>query len=449
MAPGTAPADRAPRRPRRAFRTCVVLVLLPALSLAAQHLRYDTEYPAIGYSTSTPTDAVARLQHTIDRGEVELEFDSKTGYLASLLRALKIDVASQLLVFSKTSFQTGLISPEAPRALYFGDDVYVGWVQRGPNIEISAVDEKLGAVFYTLAQEKHARPTFERQVSLCLRCHDTYSLTGGGVPRHLVGSGVTDRNGRTAFHAGWHLTSDRTPIEQRWGGWYVTGTHGDQRHLGNLIVTDAADAARPDLDAGANVTDLGTLFDTRPYLGRHSDIVGLMVMDHQIQVQNAITRVSYETRTIIHDRRTRPKERRTPGGDAERIADLVEPLVRALLLVGEAPLSDPIAGTSGFADAFVDLGPRDERGRSLRDLDLATRLFRYPCSYLIYSESFEGLPDVAKDHVYRRLWEVLRRDDPSDEFAHLSEMDRTAILEILSDTKPDFAASQPTSGIHD
>ena len=437
-------ATRGSRLRRLALATCGALVfLLPAVGLALLQLPYDTEYEVIGYSTSAPNDPVARLQGKIDGGEVELQFDAQSGYLASLLRHLKIPASSQILVFSDTSFQIDLVSPQTPRAIYFKDDVYVAWLQGGSVVEVSAVDRQLGAVFYTLSQKKSNRPRFERQTHLCLRCHDSYSLTGGGVPRYIMGSGFPDQSGQLVSHQGWHLTTDQSPLSQRWGGWYVTGTHGNQVHMGNLIAKDAADAARLDLTGGANLTDLGELMDTSAYLGKHSDIVALMVIEHQVHVQNLITRVNYDTRTALHNQQMLDQE---PGRDPDdrsaatlkRIETIAEPLLRAMLFVDEAPLSDPIAGTSGFSAEFVSQGPRDEQGRSLRQLDLNKRLFRYPCSYLIYSEAFDALPDLTKEYIYERLREVLGGQDRSEEFAHLSEADRQAIREILEETQADF-----------
>jgi hypothetical protein len=414
--------------------TCGALVfLVPAMGLAMLQLRYDTEYEAIGYSTSPPTDPVAQLQQRIDSGEVQLQFDARSGYLASLLQHLKIPVSSQILVFSKTSFQIDLISPQTPRAIYFTDDVYIAWMRGGSVVEISALDPKLGAVFYTLNQVESRRPRFERQMNLCLRCHDSYSLTGGGVPRYILGSGFTDKQGDLVSHEGWHLTTDQTPLSRRWGGWYVTGTHGSQVHMGNLIAKDAVDAARMDLRLGANLTDLGELMDTSTYLGKHSDIVALMVIEHQVHVQNLITRVNYDTRTALHNEQTlnkelgRDQDYRSPT-TLKQIESIAEPLVRAMLFVDEAP----------FSEEFVAQGPRDEQGRSLRQLDLTERLFRYPCSYLIYSQAFDTLPELTKKYIYGRLREVLGGQDRNEEFAHLSDADRKAIREILEETKADF-----------
>ncbi len=423
---------------------CGVLVfLVPVVGWATRQLPYDTEYEAIAYSSSTPTDPVAQLQQKIQAGEMTLQFDARNGYLASLLEQLKISVASQILVFSKTSFQTGLISSHTPRAIYFNDNVYVAWVQNSPVLEIASLDSNLGPVFYTLDQQQSMPPGFNRETHLCLRCHDSYSLTGGGVPRYILGSGFANPSGQLVSHEGWHLTTDQTPLSRRWGGWYVTGTHGDQLHMGNLVPRDAAEAVQLDLAAGANLRDLDNLIDTTPYLGKHSDIVALMVIEHQVHLQNLITRVNYETRTALFRETTRNRELgqdpdSRSAATLKSIESVAEPLVMALLLVDEAPLGGPIAGTSGFASEFVNHGPWDGQGRSLRHLDLTGRLFRYPLSYLIYSQAFDALPDLARKYIYRRLGEVLGGQDKSEAFAHLSDEDRLAIREILEETKTDF-----------
>ena len=210
--------------PERKIFFCLLalVVLIPGAGWGLVQLPYDFEYPVIEYSTRPPSDAIAELQQKIDEGEVDLEFDAKNGYLLSLLGELDIDVRSQMLVFSTTSFQVNLISPERPRALYFNDSVYVGWLQDANVMEISAVDPNLGVVFYTLDQVEGA-PRFQRQNAECLRCHDTYSMTGGGVPRHLVGSGFTDQFGGFATHEGWHLTTYQSPLEEPWGGGTLQG----------------------------------------------------------------------------------------------------------------------------------------------------------------------------------------------------------------------------------
>jgi hypothetical protein len=418
------------------------LALVPALAAAVQP--DDFEAPPVRYSATPATDTVAQLQARIDRGEVRLARSDHHGYLESVLSALRIPVSSQLLVFSKTSFQRERISPRSPRAIYFNDQAYVGWVKGGPVLEISTVDPQLGAVFYLLDQDAAGKPRFARQSYECLSCHNS-SLTKG-VPGHVVRSVYPGRDGLPLLAAGTFLTTDASPLEQRWGGWYVTGTHGEQRHMGNLTVKDTEQAADLDRDPGANVTDLRRYFDARPYLARHSDLVALLVLEHQAQVQNLITRANYETRRALAYEEALNKELGAPAGShrdstLSRIRSVAEPLTRALLFSGAAPLSSPVAGTAGFAAEFAKEGPRDPQGRSLREFDLKRRLFRYPCSYLLYSDAFAALPAPAKEYVYRRLREVLSGGDQSAEFAHLSLADRRAVREILTATHREFAAS--------
>ena len=418
---------------RRVLLTSVFLIAA-AVAALAQLPTSDAEHPSIAYSTSAPTDPVARLQQRIDSGEVRLEYEPARGYLTSVLRNLQIPPSSQGLVFSKTSLQLERIAPWAPRAIYFNDDVYVGWVQGGPILELAAVDPKLGAVFYSLPQTKADRPQFQRETQTCLVCHDSSSVTGG-VPGLIVRSVVPDRYGYGIAPIGRSVTSDQTPLGERWGGWYVTGTSGAQPHMGNVIAPVLSHEvgnmkmylAKTNLGSGANVTSLRDRLDIEPYLTPHSDIVAMMVIAHQATVHNLITRAGYEARKAVHEGEP----------NAPRVKAAAESLVRAMLFVKEAPLAGPLEGTSGFAAEFAALGTRDRQDRSLRDLDLERRLFRYPLSYLIYSESFDALPSSVKEHVYRRIREVLRGQDASAEFAHLTASDRSTILEILEATKPD------------
>jgi hypothetical protein len=422
---------------RRAYIISSVLFLASAAAAVAQ-LPTSADHDAIAYATSAPTDAIAHLQARIDAGEVTLAYDEARGYLPSVLAELNVPPSSQGLVFSRTSLQLDRIAPWSPRAIYFNDDVYVGWVQGGPIIEVASVDPKLGAVFYSLPQKAEAKPRFERETHTCLVCHDSTSVTGG-VPGLIVRSVIPDRYGYGLAPVGKSITTDQTPLQERWGGWYVTGTHGEQTHMGNVIAPVLSHEvgniksylASAKLPTGHNVTDLRGRLDLDPYLTPHSDIVAMMVLAHQATVHNLITRAGYDGRVA---------EREGAVSEA-RIRNAAEPLVRALLFVKEAPLTAPLKGTSGFAEEFAARGPRDAKGRSLRDLDLERRLFKYPLSYLIYSESFDAMPAAVKEYVYRRLAAILGGHDASPEFAHLASADREAILQILKDTKPEMTAS--------
>ncbi|MCA1597312.1 MAG: hypothetical protein LC772_12935, partial [Chloroflexi bacterium] len=356
-----------------------------------------------------------------------------------------------ILVFSKTSFQLSYISPSTPRALYFNDRSYIGWEQEAPVLEVATVDPRLGAVFYLLSQKPAPKPQFIRKNDECLECHNG-TLTQD-VPGFTMRSVFPAADGQPLLQAGTFVTTDASPLSERWGGWYVSGLHGSQRHMGNVTASSSA----PDQlnrEEGANVTDLSTLFDVTPYLAPSSDIVALMVAEHQTHVENLITRANYQTRMALRDEQELNKDLGRPSdylsdSTVHRIKNAAESLVEGLLFADEAPLSAPVSGTSGFATAFAAEGPFDHQRRSLRQFDLKRRLFRYPCSFLIYSEAFDGLPAMAADEVYRRLNEVLSGRDKTAPFSHLSAADRQAILEILLDTKPAFAAWRAKSGGQD
>jgi hypothetical protein len=399
----------------------------------------DVDADPIRYSTATPANAVSRLQEQLAAGKAALTNDKRHGYLRDLLKALKVPESSQVLVFSKTSLQRHRISPVRPRALYFNDDLYVGFCQNGDLIELSAADPNLGTIFYSLDQKKADRAVITRQGETCLLCHG--SSQNEGLPGHLVRSVYPDARGLPVLSAGSHRTDHTSPLKERWGGWYVSGTSGAQTHLGNLTVEERTRPEEVDNKAGVNVTDLSPFFKTSLYLTPHSDIVALMVLEHQTAAHNRLTRANLLTRIALHDEAELNKAlgRQSPGhseSTISRVRGAGEPLVKYLLFCEEAPLTGPVQGTSGFAAEFARRGPFDQRGRSLRDFDLRTRMFKYPCSYLIYSAAFDGLPAEVKDYVYRRLWEVLTGKDAGKDFAHLSAADRQAVREILLETKP-------------
>jgi hypothetical protein len=405
----------------------------------------DFERPPVSYYDRPLCDPIAQLQAKIDAGKASLAFDDERGYLTAVLAALQINPSSQMLVFSKTSFQLTRITPQRPRAVYFNDETYIGWVQNGDVLEISTVDPELGAVFYTLDQQPADRPRFVRDKGQCLSCHA--SSRTQGVPGHLVRSVYTSPSGQPHFGSGTFTTDHRSPFEERWGGWYVTGQHGRMRHMGNVLSRDRDKPESLDREQGANVSDLSTLLDVSPYLRPTSDIVALMVLEHQTQMHNALTAASYTAvraahqDQIVNEALERPADFQSDSTQ-RRIAAAGDTVLEHLLFCEEFELTSPVACSSGFTEHFSSLGPRDTRGRSLRDFDLQRRIFRYPCSYLIYSDAFDALPLPIRQYVSTRLLKILNAEDadPEGKFAHLTPEDRTAIREILRDTKPDLFA---------
>jgi hypothetical protein len=249
-------------------------------------------------SDDPPNDPVARFQRRLDHGDAKLSFRKPQGYLLSVLKQLNIPLSSQGLVFSKTSSQLPLITPATPRAIYFNDDVYVGWVQGGNVMEVAATDPFQGTMFYTLDQRETAEPKFVRREE-CLQCHASPKTLG--VPGLLLRSVFSAADGTPELSLGSFETNQRSPLKERWGGWYVTGTHGSRRHMGNVWLRDNGNPGRLDPESGANVTSLAGRFDVSAYASPHSDLVALMILAHQTRLHNLISRVNWETRLALHE----------------------------------------------------------------------------------------------------------------------------------------------------
>lgn len=421
-------------RNRRAAVGALLLVSFFAAPATAQSPSWAGA-PVRFHSTEVD-DAVTRLKERLAAGTAKLAFDEVQGYLPALLNELQTPISSQALVFSKTSLQQHQIGPERPRAIYFNDDVYVGWSLRGKFIEIIATDANQGPTFYTLDQVGTGVPKIARDRSgYCLSCHA--SRRTGDVPGYLLRSVFPDVAGRPVVRAGSFETTDQSDFAERWGGWYVTGLHGSMRHMGNLV--SHGDPPALDRDDGANRATLEELVALDRHLSPHSDLVALMVLDHQTQMHNTLTAANYETREAIHQAREmnaalgKPAEELTDSA-RRRIDRAAENVVERLLFCGEFRLSDPVSGTSGFAEEFASAGPRDADGRSLREFDLRTRLFRYPCSYLIHSTAFSGLPEELLGRVIEKLKGVLDGNVDDPKYAHLSPEDRAGIRSILMAT---------------
>lgn len=416
------------------------LLLAATVALAWAEQKYveasfiPSDHPAINYNDRPLHDPVTELTQKVNGGQAKLErLKDAPGYLPSLLKNLDINVDSQVLVFSKTSFQSVLISPKNPRALYFNDDTYVGYVRGSDVLEGAATDPKQGVVFFTFDQ-RWEKPEFLRR-DVCMQCHysDTSSM---GVPGLMIASVFPDAEGMPAFRGAQLLTDDRTPFEQRYGGWYVSGTHGDMRHRGNAVGHDREHPDVLDTAGTQNLTSLARKFDGSNYLSTVSDIVALLTLEHQCRMTNLITRVGWQERIAEHD---------NPDPSALAAARVqvdtgIDTMVTYMLFADEAPLEDAVQGVSTFTQTFPERGPKDGQGRTLRDFDLKTRLFKYPLSYMIYSKAFEGMPDYVKQGVYRRLYDVLTGKDQSPKFAKLSADDRHNVLEIVRATKPNLPA---------
>jgi len=386
--------------------------------------KLEYEDAPIKYNEQTPTDPVAQLQHRLSTGETKLAYDEQFGYLPALLDALKIPRSSQGLVFSKTSSQIAFITPDNPRAIYFNDDVYLGYIPGAPAIEVASADPKLGGVFYRLDNEETRRPRFVRDQD-CLRCHGAERTMG--VPGFVVRSIGTDEAGQIESQTEVSNIDHCTPFAERWAGWYVTGQTCGQAHRGNLVGPKAFARAEQEPNFLGDHSDLREVIATKKYLRPTSDVVALMVLEHQTKMHNYITRLSYETQQMV-----------SMYGHIRYLKQQENAFLRYLLFAEEAPLIAPVSGDPKYSQDFGAIGPFDSKGRSLREFDLKTRLFKHPCSFLIYSEQFDSMPAVMHDELLRRLHAILTGADKDPQFAQLDDNERQTILEILRDTKPNL-----------
>jgi hypothetical protein len=374
-------------------------------------------HPAVAYDSNSLNDSVTILARKIEASEVRLDYDIQSGYLPSLLKALNIPIESQVAVFSKTSLQSGIIGPHNPRTIFFNDSVAVAW-PRGGFIEVASIDPRQGVIFYAFG--RRGRASFFRDPE-CLTCHVSSATLR--VPGLAIGSVYPAVDGTAIMDAPNFTTDHRNSLDQRWGGWYVTGETGTTKHLGNRVVSNVRKPEMLKAVAAPGLDSLKGKFDLTGYLSPYSDVVALMVLEHQAHMTNLIIRLGWENRISAHD------ASRTTN------TDLVNELVDYLLFVDEPSLPAKIKGTSGFTEKFQLLGPNDSKGRSLRQFDLEKRLMRYPCSYMIYSPAFDGMPADARDAVYKRIWEILSGKAIDTKYSRLSPADRRLVSEILRETK--------------
>ena len=299
-------------------------------------------FPSIAYSTGALDNSVEDLNRRLADGSVRLATEPVNGYLRSILHALQVPVESQVLVFSQTSLQSSRISPTNPRAVFFNDSVAVAWVRGSDVLEVATHDARQGAIFYRLDQAS-TTPRFERD-DTCLACHLSWETLG--VPGLMVLSTFPMADDPDAYARGF-ASDHRSPIAERWGGWYVTG-RAPARHIGNVPTLLPAGTRVPANQAPPSLATVEGRFDTTGFLSPHSDATALLVLEHQAAMTNYITRLGWEARLV-------------PAAPA-RVKEAATALVDYLLFVDEAPLPGTVRGSSGFTELFAARGPKDARG---------------------------------------------------------------------------------------
>ena len=410
-----------------------------ALLVLTARAEDEYEQAPISYSQTAPRDAVSILQRKVSEGKLRLPRGDAWGLLRLLQKEFKVLDETQVMVFSKTSKQNDLIGPATPRVVYFGDNAYLGY-SVGGSIEVSVIDPELGPTFYLIDPRARddRRLRFQRDQS-CLSCH------GGpfspDVPGVIVRSVTPGPEGHPIMSQGSRVVDTTTAFEERWGGWYVIGKHGDAVHQGNVTADEDGESVIIDPKPGQNVTDLGKFFDTDPYPRKTSDVVALMVLEHQTSTQNVLTKAAHSTQRALYMQQSLQKElgepvSDVPSGTAARIVEhAVEDVLDALLFKDEAVLpKGGIEGGTEFVEAFAAGAPLSKSGRSLKDLQLLSRLFKYRCSYLVYGITFQNLPAQLKAPLIKRLRDIMTASEVDQRYAYLTDSEREHIHEILRDT---------------
>ncbi len=399
------------------------------------------EETPIRYWDRSPKDFTREWTRSLEEGSLEFDASSDRAFLESVLDELGIPTSSQVLVFSKTSFQVETIDPATPRALYFDENHYVGWVPGG-DIEIATMDPRTGMNFYQVPlPEAGLSPQFIRN-SACLGCHGPTPEMP--FPRVMLFSVFADESGSQILRGTTHAVDHRTPIDKRWGGWFVTGTSSGPRHRGNFFsapspdLPEAIDESAGDQDLGAHRADLADVVDLEKYPAKTSDALALLILEHQTLAHNQIARAYGNSRIALWNDDAFFSGGKLKAETLRVIEDEVSGLLDVFLFKDEASL-DPhrIEPSEDYRSDFLARARHGPEGRSLRDLALTDRMFVYRCSYMIHSEAFDYLPDEFKNVFFQRLAEILENGDP--DYAYLSEKERDGIRDILLATCPGFA----------
>ncbi len=387
----------------------------------------DLDAPEHLYWEKELNDPFTKFLEEIKQGKHELDYSSELAYLKSMMKALGISRHSQLMLFSVTSLQTGLITPRNPRAIYFNESIYLGYIPGG-RLEVISLDPELGGIFYIFDIPTSNRPPIAERSDRCMNCHAKPSV--GNVPGIVLKSVLPGPNGGSVNAYRRDQIGHHIAYEERFGGWHVTGEHGINKHWGNKL----GRLFQGEISTTDNL--IGQNFDISRYAAEGSDILAHLLIEHQAGFVNRVIETSYRARTYWTDggNRLKPEHR-------DELKSRATELVRYILFADEPEL--PGNGAKGdplLKSDFLAAAIPDKQNRSLREFDLRKRLFRYRCSYMIYTPVFRGLPDWFRKEVYSQLKDALRPNtELSREFAYLPTAEKRAIAEILIDTIDDPA----------
>ncbi len=405
-----------------------LLFLLPLIGSAQSEVPTyrDFDRPPHSYWQRPLKDRFTLLKQDLESGRLSLDRSSEKAFLLSLLQALQVPASSQMLLFSTTSLQLSLINPGNPRALYFSDDIYVGYIPGG-KIEIISLDPELGGIFYIFSIPRGDQQISVERATRCMNCHVADETQH--VPGLVIKSVVPGPSGGslTAYRIG--QSGHQIPLSERFGGWYLTGADRFTNHWGNVI-----GKLSPQGLSTQKVT-AGMRFSYARYPVASSDILPQLLHEHQAGFVNRVLEAGYRARTISFlNQNGQLNEQQAAELDAQ-----AEAVVKYLLFADETPLpKGGVMGLPEFNKDFSAQARKTAQGLSLRDLELKTRLFKYRCSYMIYSPVFQGLLPDMKQRIYKRLGKALDVRTPDQDYAYLPEAEKRVIRQVLLETLADL-----------
>ncbi|HAO95348.1 MAG: hypothetical protein CMP26_04925 [Roseibacillus sp.] len=421
------------------MRALVVSLLLCSTLTGFSQFYNDYELEPHGYFSKDAKDPVTLLMKRVQRGEVLIKEPNGKPLVERLLRELGLNKDTQVLVFSRTSLQRREVSYSNPRALYFNESVYLGWMPNG-RIEIASFDPELGPIFYFQRELDDASSPLLARTRSCLGCHagDATNFLPGSLGRSVY----PDKSGRSLRSIDdYRRSGHHIPLHDRYGGWFVSGNHGAMRHMGNAIASREGGKITIDREQFANLEKLDRFFSTEAYPAPGSDIAALLVFDHQVTMHHRLVEAAYRARQSLFDSKLDPKEtdvsKLSKGRSTDEFLEGRDKVVDYLLFRDETPIPK-VSCDPAFRRAFSANRIADRRKRSLKDLRLDGRIFENRCSYMIYSPTFDQFPPMLKGAIYARIHEILTSPKPVEGFDYLGKEEKRRILEILDETKEDL-----------
>jgi len=402
-----------------------ILCALPAMG--AEMIAPAFDKPPHDYWSRPLKDPFTKLKTEMEAGRLQLDASrGEKAYLLQLLQALGVPASSQMLIFSTTSLQLRFITPANPRALYFNENVYVGYIP-GARIEVVSVDPDLGGIYYIFDIPRGTEPPHIERSNRCMNCHAAEDTDG--VPGLVIKSVLPGIRGGSLDSYRHTPAGHNVPFAERFGGWYVTGAEKFPSFLGNAI------GQFVDQDIRRIPLTPGERFDYARYPVATSDVLPQLVHEHQIGFVNRAASATYRTRALLDQ-----GQGRLDAAASQTLDAAARAFTRYLFFADEVPLPNGgVVGDNAFKSDFLKTR-RVVQGGSLKDFDLQTHLFRYRCSYMIESAAFGGLPPEFKQRVYRRMWQALDVTRPDPEYTYLPPAEKQAIHTLVRASLTDLPA---------